>query len=181
MDVDPVDSDIIEQVREGDVEAFRVLVDRYWAECFRYATRVMLDPSKAEDAVQESWIRAFRALPRYREQGKFRAWLFRILANRCRTHAVRDGSRQRVPLDEVPGLVGSESEEDRVLWRDEIGRALGWLSPLLREAFVLRHVEELSYEEMAEVTGDGVSALKMRVARARQELRNRLEEVIHDR
>ncbi len=75
----------------------------------------------------------------------------------------------------------ASSEEERVLWRDELTAALSGLPPLLREAFLLKHMEELSYEEMAEVTGNGVSALKMRVSRACAALRGSLQEALDDR
>ena len=91
------DSEIVRRVRSGDVDAFAVLVDRYHAGCYRYALRMLLEADEAEDAVQESFIRAYRALPRYRDEGHFREWLFRILLNRCRSAARR---RRPLPLPE---------------------------------------------------------------------------------
>lgn len=178
MYVEPHDSEIVGRVQAGDTEAFGVLVDRYYAECYRYALRMLLEADEAEDAVQESFINAYRALPRYRDQGRFRAWLFRILLNRCRSAGRR---RRGVPLSDAPDVAVEDPVDRKVLWQDEIGTALAALSPPLREAFLLKHMEELSYDEMSRLTGDGVSALKMRVARACHMLRATLQETLDDR
>jgi RNA polymerase sigma-70 factor (ECF subfamily) len=127
----------------------------------------------AEDAVQETFLRAFRGLRGYDHRGRFRAWLFRILVNRCRTALDRERRRPQDPRpleDLPPGAVPGVAPVD-VLTRAALEAALRGLARELREAFLLRHVEQLSYEEMAAATGAGVSALKMRVARAKEGLR----------
>ncbi len=126
-------------------------------------------------------MRAFRALERYEERTLFRSWLFQILVNQCRTAAARR-RRREAPLIGVDGLAladergGAESRVERAELA-AVQRALAELAPLLREAFLLRYVEELSYDEMAAVTRARPSALRMRVMRAREMLRERLEEV----
>lgn len=175
--MDVHDSDIVHRVRAGDIDAFAVIIQRYYAPCYRYALRMLLEADEAEDAVQETFIRAYRALPRYQDRGRFREWLFRILLNRCRSVA---GRRRPAPLAEVVEAPAQAPHDERVLWRDEVTLALGDLPPILREAFLLRHVEEMTYQEMAELTGDGVSALKMRVSRACAALRGTLQEALDD-
>lgn len=171
------DAQVLAQVRGGDVEAYAVLVDRYYPRCLRFALRRLNDGDDAEDAVQQTLIKAYGALDGYREDGRFGAWLFRILLNECRTTEVRR-ARQRdrtIPLDELPE-VGRRDHPPNLVGR-EIRQALAELSPLLREAFLLRHVEGFTYDEMKMQTGEGVSALKMRVKRAADLLRERLKEV----
>ena len=173
------DAALVRRVLDGDPGAFTVLVDRHAPACLRLATRMLQSREDAEDVTQETLLRAYRALPRYDEREQFRAWLFAILLNRCRTAAVLRGRRARHvggSLDEAheigvpPDVGGAEG-------RDDIQRAIAALEPAYREAFLLKHVEQLSYEEMAAATGVGVSALKMRVKRACERLRELLEEV----
>ena len=178
-------TDAILQARaaEGDVEAYSVLVRRYYAMCSRIAQRMLRDSEDAEDAVQDTFLRAFRALPRYDHRRVFRAWLLRILINQCRTHALKRRRRERrFPRDEIalrdtPSLDGNGVEHDE---RQRVIEAVESLEPLLREAFLLKYVEELEYKEMAEITGASISALKMRVKRACEALRPRLEAIYHE-
>lgn len=170
------DGEALDRVRRGDADAFAVVVDRYYDRCLRYAQRFLGDASDAADTVQEAFVRAYRGLPHYDDRGQFDAWLFRILVNRCRTRAgerARNGGRL-VPIDGVsPQALGASPASD-TLWTLSIERALGELPPLLREAFVLKHVEGLNYSEMRTVTGASESALKMRVKRACGLLREQL-------
>jgi RNA polymerase sigma-70 factor (ECF subfamily) len=105
--------------------------------------------------------------------------LFRILVNRCRTLGARRGRRAKTfVFDETALLSASEDHPaEQGAWREEIDRALQRLRPEQREAFLLKYVEELGYDEMSRLTGVGVSALKMRVMRACDRLRELLSEV----
>ncbi|NIP80231.1 MAG: sigma-70 family RNA polymerase sigma factor [Gemmatimonadetes bacterium] len=167
----------------GDRAAFRALVDRHYDAALRYALRMLGNRADAEDAVQETFIRAYRSLPQYREEGRFRAWVFKILVNRCRTHV--DGRNRRgevlLSADRVPAaaLPAREPAPSAPFRREAIRSAVEALPVTLREAFLLKYVEEWTYREMAELTGASVSALKMRVARARETLRSQLQEM-HD-
>jgi len=162
------DATLVRRVLEGDTAAFTMLVDRHAAACTRFAMRMLGNREDAEDATQESFLRAYRSLARYEERQAFRTWLFQILVNRCRTAAVRRQRRQRMflvddhAIDSASVRPAAESTEIRA----ELQRAIEALDADQREAFLLKHVEQLSYDEMAEVTGVGVSALKMRVKRA---------------
>ena len=177
--VETPDALLVDRARAGDTSAFAALVDRYYADCLRYATRMLGNPADAEEAVQDAFVRAHRALSRYQDRGVVRAWLLGILVNRCRTLGAKLARRRRYLglFGREPRPVVAPPSTDGTDWGEEVNRALQRLSPQLREAFLLKYVEELSYEEMAELTGAGVSALKMRAKRACEQLRGMLEEV----
>lgn len=178
-DVETHDGAIVGRVVAGDVDAYEVLVRRYYDRCLRYALRMLGDDADARDVVQDTFVRAYRGLSSYRDEGRFDAWLFRILLNRCRSAAARRARRHKtfVPLEPLGLHAGVAARGDVILLREEIAGALSKLSTAAREAFLLKYVEDLTYEEIAELTGDRVSALKMRVKRARDDLREQLEEV----
>jgi len=162
------DAMLVRRVLEGDTAAFTTLVDRHAAACTRFATRMLGNREDAEDATQETFLRAYRSLARYEDRQAFRTWLFQILINRCRTAAVRRQRRHRMFLVDDRAIAGASVRPaaDAGDLRAELQRAIDALDPGQREAFLLKHVEQLSYDEMAAATGTGVSALKMRVKRA---------------
>ena len=174
------DAALVGRVVAGDVDAYAALVARYRDRLARYAVRMLGDQDDAEEALQDTFVRAYRALPRCENPERFDAWLFSILVNRCRTAGGRLSRRERLFVRDDVRLLGAAApatgEVDRRAWREEIARALAQLDAGQREAFLLKHVEELSYEEMASLTGVGVSALKMRVKRACDRLRDLLRE-----
>ncbi|HMA22916.1 MAG: RNA polymerase sigma factor [Gemmatimonas sp.] len=175
------DSDLVAAATAGDVDAFAMLSRRYRETYTRFAVRMVGNRDEAEDVLQSAFIRAFRALDSCRDPARFGAWLYRIVANECRTFVMRRARRdRRIVRDESqfhaaavdPAVDARETLED-------VEYALAQLDVDQREAFLMKHVEDMSYEEMADVTGVGVSALKMRVKRACARLRELLEEV-HD-
>lgn len=173
------DGRLVTRVLGGDVESYAVLVARYRDRLGRYALHMLGSREDAEEALQDAFVRAYRSLARCDDPEKFGAWLFRILLNRCRTSGAR-GKRRRQTFvaDEVALLAASvEHPADRAAWREEIEMGLQRLRPDQRQAFLMKYVEELSYEEMSQITGVGVSALKMRVLRACDRLRELLAEV----
>lgn len=158
-----------------------MLVDRHAAACIRFATRMLGSREDAEDVTQETLVRAHRALGRFDEQMSFRTWIMSILINRCRT-ALRSRHRRtsRVILDaRAVDQAQVDGPSNDTALRDAIERALAQLESAQREAFLLKHVESLSYEEMASVTGVGISALKMRVQRACERLQAMLQEDLY--
>ncbi|MBC7791501.1 MAG: RNA polymerase sigma factor [Anaerolineae bacterium] len=173
------DSAIIKRVLGGHSEAFALLVDRYHERSIRYARSMLRDPRDAEEAVQDAFVRAYRSLDRYEDSERFGAWLMRILLNRCRTAGGQADRRNKLFIvgDDTDVSAGEAHPAERTAWREEIDRALAMLDPDQREAFLLKHVEELDYDEMSGITGVGVSALKMRVKRACERLRDMLREV----
>ena len=175
------DAAVVARVLGGDVEAYAILVRRYRDRYARYALHMLGNQEDAEEALQDAFTRAYRSLARCEDPERFGAWLFRILVNRCRTAGARRGRRARTFVrDEVALLEAAEDHpEDRSAWREEIDRALTRLRAEQREAFLLKYVEDMGYEEMSQLTGVGVSALKMRVMRACDRLRELLTEVRH--
>lgn len=170
----------IARARLGDAAAFAELVRHYYPRALRFARNMLGDLADAEDAVQEAFLRVHAALPRYAESGRFEAWLFRIVANQCRSMRARERRRGEwlapyEPRHDAVAAAAGEASDGAL--RREIDRALHALPSLLREAFLLHYVEGLGYDEMTAVTGARASALKMRVKRARDLLRARLEEV----
>jgi RNA polymerase sigma-70 factor, ECF subfamily len=172
----------VRRVLAGDVDAYARLVDRYYDRCARFAVRMLGNRDDAEDALQATFLRAYRALGRYQERDRFSAWLYRILVNQCRSVAARRAHRDRVFVREEALLLNAPDKTQGWTGEDEelIQRALNELDPLLREAFLLKYVDEMSYEEMSALTGAGVSALKMRVKRACDRLRERWERIKDD-
>ena len=173
------DAVIVDRVLRGDVDAYAILVERYRSRYARYAFHMLGNREDAEEALQDAFTRAYRSLSRCEDPERFGAWLFRILVNRCRTMGARRGRRARTFVaDEAAILDAAEDHPaDRTAWREEIDRALQQIRPEQREAFLLKYVEELGYDEMSRLTGVGVSALKMRVMRACDRLRELLSEV----
>ena len=172
------DATIVARVLGGDVDAYALLVARYRPRLSRYAVRMLGDREDAQEALQDAFIRAYRALSRCDDPERFGSWLFSILVNRCRTAGARATRRSRTFVsDEAAAHVAVDDQRaEQAAMREEIERALAQLDPDQREAFLLKHVEGLSYEEIAELTGAGVSALKMRVKRACDRLRGLLQE-----
>lgn len=175
----PTDRAVIERIRGGEIDAFSILVSRYYDRYAPFALRMLGDAQDAEEVLQDAFVRAYRYLDGYSEAEEFGPWLFRILVNRCRTALVRRRVRERViaPLPPPVDYAGPDRVAAADGWHEEIERALATLLPEQREAFLLRKVEGLSYDEMAELTGSTVPALKMRVHRASLRLREMLEEV----
>ena len=176
--LDPSDADqqIITSVLAGDRDAFSVLIHRYSDPLYRHAMGMTGSPDVAEDILQQSFIKAYNHLGEVR--GRFDAWLFRIVANGCKDW-LKNIRRTHVSYeeDDQPSSYATPDEDlDRSELRSDLDRALAQLNASLREAFVMKHVEGRSYEEMADLLGTTVGALKMRVHRAREALQALLEE-----
>ena len=169
---------IIQQVLAGDVEAFSRLVDRHYARCARVAFRILGNREDAEEAIQDAFLRAFKALGDYQDRERFSAWLTRILVNQCRTVLARTKRRDALfaDLDLQRLAFTSSPESEDAVW-PELEHVLDRLPAEQREAIVLKYADDLTYEEMSRITGAGESALKMRVQRAFARLRALLQEV----
>ncbi len=169
------------RVLAGEREVYARLVDRHRDRLGRYALRMLGNRADAEDALQDTFVRAYRSLARCKPEG-FGPWVFGILVNRCRTYAARRARIQGVMVtdDVAMARASVEHSEERDGIRDSIRWALEQLPAEQREAFLLKHVEDLSYDAMEEMTGVRLSALRMRVFRAREELRKLLAETVRD-
>jgi len=176
----PSDGEVVRQVLAGDVERYGILVQRYRDRYARYAARMLGSPDAAEDAVQDALVRAFDQLAQCREPEKFAGWFFLILRNRCFAER-RRRQREARPLgtqdDAIAGPDRSDGPVERAEDRQAVERALQRLTPEQREVFVLKHVEEMSYDEIAALTGASVPSLKMRMHRAYDRLRVLLKEL----
>jgi RNA polymerase sigma-70 factor (ECF subfamily) len=172
-DIDPA---IPLRARNGDMEAFAELVEFFHMRCLRYARYMLGEEEDAEEAVQDTFLRVYDHLGQFRPDARFEPWLFRILANRCRTARERRRRRESLVITgELPAVAAEATEASRDVM-EEVEAALEELPTEQREAFLLRHVEDLSYEDMAVITGVRLSALRMRVKRACDALRTRLQE-----
>jgi RNA polymerase sigma-70 factor (ECF subfamily) len=166
------DGEAISRVLSGDVSAFEHLVERYYDHCLRYATSVLGNRQDGEEVVQDAFVRAFRGLRDYEHRDRFEAWLFRIVVNRCRTKGAATSRRREVPTSaEIESMAVARHVGDP-LTRHAVRQAVASLPPDHREAFLLKYVEGFDYNEMAHMTGASISALKMRVSRARSILRS---------
>jgi RNA polymerase sigma-70 factor, ECF subfamily len=173
--IDP-DDEVIGRVLAGSKDAFSILIARYSDPLYRHALGMTGSPDVAEDILQASFIKAYQHLGEVR--GRFDAWVFRIVANSCKDW-LKNIRRTHLSYDEddQPSSNSTPEEEmDRSELRLDLDRALQRLPASLREAFVMKHVEGRSYEEMAILLETTVGALKMRVHRAREALQALLEE-----
>lgn len=172
------DAPVVREVLAGRTEAYATLVSRHQEILYRHARGMGLSHDVAEDLVQEAFITAYRKLDGCQDPDRFGLWLFRILRNRCLDH-LKNIRRGHVAIDEIEPLTGDggpEADWERTLLGERLNRALDRLGEDLRDAFLMKHHEEREYREMAEVAGASVSAMKMRVHRAREELRRLLTE-----
>ena len=177
------DADLIAAVIAGNIESFSLLVRRHQDACVRFAVRMLGSRVDADDVLQSAFMRAFRNLRSCRDRERFGGWLYQIVVNECRTFATRRKRREQRFMSatgEIERAIapGSDETPDRDIG-GHIERALTMLPADQREAFLLKHVEELTYEEISEMTGASVSALKMRVKRAADSLRDLLDGVYH--
>jgi RNA polymerase sigma-70 factor, ECF subfamily len=175
---------VLARARQGDSDAFRVLVERHSRNAFRLAHRLTGNEQDAEDVVQESFIRAYRQLGRFESRANFGTWLYRIVAN-CSVDLIRvrqsrrDQSRAE-SLDEAADIASNAAPGPERLARSaeierHVASALSQLSPLERAAFTLRHYEGRSIDEIGRMLGLGTSATKHSVFRAVRKLRAALE------
>ena len=175
-DGEDADQLVIQRVLAGQRDAFKVLISRYSDPLYRHALCMTGSPDVAEDILQVSFIKAYQHLAEVR--GRFDAWVFRIVANGCKDW-LKNIRRSHLSYeeDDQPSTFATPDENlDRAELRGDLDHALSMLPAALREAFVMKHVEGRSYEEMADLLGTTVGALKMRVHRAREALQALLEE-----
>lgn len=164
------DTALVALARSGNANAFEQLVRRHQVTVFRIALGMLGDPGDAEDAAQEAFLQAWRALPRFRSQSTFATWIYRIVTNRCLN--VRRSRRPSQALlwnqaSERPGPGEMAEARNRLL---ALRTAILELTPEQKAAFVLRHLEGRGYDEMVSILGISLGAVKSRLHRARLEL-----------
>ena len=171
------DAELVARVLAGEQEQYAHLVQRHQAALYRHALGMVGQPDAAADLVQDSLVKAYTSLGNCQDPARYGAWVFRILRNRCLDH-LKDLRQHTVPIQESTAYTTErddpEAQMERTETRAAITRALASLPDGQREAFLLKHVDGQSYEEMAEALGASVSALKMRVMRAREALQQHL-------
>lgn len=172
------DDSLVARVARGDPAALSELMARQGPALMRFATHFLRSSADADEVLQEVFLRAERALRKGTTPVNLDAWLFRITVNRCRSRRRRRWPFiSGPPAERIIERAVAPARDSDMAWREEITIALARLSAPLREAFLLKHVEGLEYDEMVSITGASVPALKMRVARACEQLRERLKEV----
>ncbi|MCK2240496.1 MULTISPECIES: sigma-70 family RNA polymerase sigma factor [unclassified Crossiella] len=175
------DTDLLAAAARGDDAAFDDLVRRHTTRMYRIALRIVGDPAEAEDVVQDAWVSAWRGLAKFRGEAAPTTWLFRVVTNTALAHLRK--RRPTVPLEGTaePVMTDVAADPERAALRNEqtdlVLRAIATLEPSQRVPLVLRELEELSYEEVAEVLDVPVPTLRSRLYRARVALLAKLEEL----
>ncbi|MCC7258031.1 MAG: RNA polymerase sigma factor RpoE [Gammaproteobacteria bacterium] len=174
------DQALVERVQQGSRHAYDLLVLRYQQRILKLIMRYVHDPAEAQDVAQEAFIKAYRALPSFRGDSAFYTWLYRIAINTAKNHLVTL-QRRPVSIDQDPEagehydisarLRDEESPEGLVL-QDELARtviaAMAALPEELRGAIMLREIDGLSYEEIAQAMDCPVGTVRSRIFRARE-------------
>jgi len=185
-----VDKALVERVQKGDKAAFDVLVLKYQHKLIKLISRYIKDPSEVLDVAQEAFLKAYRALPRFRGDSAFYTWLYRIAINTAKNHLVAQG--RRPPGDDIDSgdaeQYAGESElkdqatPERLLLRDEIEKtvidAIDQLPDELRTAITLRELEGMSYEDIAQAMDCPIGTVRSRIFRAREAINQRLEPLL---
>jgi RNA polymerase sigma-70 factor, ECF subfamily len=182
------DAAVVELVRAGDTEAFSRLVRRYHGKVFQLCYGYLGATDRAEDAAQESFIKAFRRLAQFRGDAAFSTWLYRLTANHC-LDLLRSRTRQKT--DSWDQMLETQGERAEALLqpppapeelsedlKTAVTAALAELKPEYRTILTLREMQELSYEEMAAVLDTSLDSVKARLRRARQQLAEKLRHVL---
>lgn len=172
---------LVDAARDGDRQAFEVLVRSTYGDTYSLAQRLTGDDDDARDVVQETYLRAFRGIARFRGDAQFTTWLYRITANCASTHLGRRRRHRHDQLDDDLAVRDPHPTHDpsgraeHALLRERLQHALRTLSPRLRQVIVLREVYDLPHEAIAVELGISESAAKVRLHRARRQLRDDAE------
>ncbi len=175
--MDPTDAELMERWLDGDATAFEALVHRWQPPVARVLGRLVGRADLVPDLCQEVFLKVYRARPRYRENGAFAAWIYRVAVN-----VARDAARRQPPLMRLVSTESTtalnHSAEAECQHRESVklvARAVAELPEALREVLVLRHYENLNFEEIARLTGTPASTLKSRFAVALERLKSKLQ------
>jgi RNA polymerase sigma-70 factor (ECF subfamily) len=180
MGPEDVGAAVLDRARQGDEEAFATIVLVYDRRLRGLAYRVLGDSNRMDDALQEAYVRAFRALPRFRGDAKLSTWLFRITYNACLDELARANKVSHLPLDELAGQASEAPEPgDALGLRDELATALAALAPEERAALVLVDAEGFDYSAAAKILGIPVGTVASRLNRARSSVRGALRGPVH--
>lgn len=172
---------LVARAASGDGAAFEQLIELHGRRIYRMLVRIVGDPGDAEDVLQETLLKAWRALPRFRGEAQFATWLYRIAVNEANRRLARESRHRSLPLEDTPADVpdlapGPSAHAESAELQELVGRCIGELPPQYREAVVLRDIEGLTNEEAAEVLGLTVRNFKSRLHRGRMGIRRLLEQ-----
>jgi RNA polymerase sigma-70 factor (ECF subfamily) len=186
-----IDQQLVERVQRGDKGAFDLLVSKYQRKIFRQLSRLIRDSAEVEDVAQEAFVKAYRALPNFRGESAFYTWLYRIAINTAKNYLVSQG--RRVPTTTEADIEEAETFDDGERLRDlntpesmlrtkqvaeAVNRAIDRLPEDLRTAIVLREIEGLSYEEIAESMNCPIGTVRSRIFRAREAIAQELKPIL---
>jgi len=198
MSVDDVDAQLVERAKGGDPKAFEMLVVKYQRRIERLIARMVRDVDLVQDIAQESFIRAYRALPQFRGDSAFYTWLYRIAVNTAKK-ALVDLKRDPLVTESARASINDDEDEtsrvereltdgetpEAVLASKEIAQAVNAaieaLSDDLRQAITLREIEGLSYDEIAELMNCPIGTVRSRIFRARESIAQRLRPLLDTR
>jgi len=186
------DLELVDRARAGDTEAFRTLFERYHRRAYTLAAGIVRNPDDAMDVVQDAFIKAHRHLAKFEGSSSFYTWLYRIVMNLAIDHLRKTRRTRQVDFNDAigheDGDVSEESLLPRILGqnpgkaviskeiREQIGKALDELSENHRTVLILRELEGLSYEEMAEAMNCSKGTIMSRLFHARKNMQKRLLE-----
>jgi RNA polymerase sigma-70 factor, ECF subfamily len=190
MNQDATDQELVQRVQAGDKSAFNLLVLKYQHRVLKLVSRFVSDAAEAEDVAQDAFLKAYRALASFRGESAFYTWLYRIAINTAKNALV---ANRRRPVDfnldlqdpeqyERQARLKDEDTPEGVLLTDEIRevveRAMEQLPEDLRTAIVLRELEGMSYEEIAEAMDCPVGTVRSRIFRAREAIDKKLKPLL---
>lgn len=186
-----IDQVLVERAQSGDKRAFGLLVEKYQRKLARLLSRMIRDQAEVEDVVQEAFIKAYRALPNFRNESAFYTWLYRIGINTAKNYLVAMGRRPRaVPEIEVEDAENFEDgDELRTIDTPEtelmskqvaktVNETVASLPEELRTAITLREIDGLSYEEIATLMNCPIGTVRSRIFRARESIAEKLRPLL---
>ncbi len=182
------DEELVRRVQGGQLSAYNLLVVKYQHRIINVAQKFVSDYADASDIAQETFIKAYKALPNFRGESSFYTWLYRIATNVAKTYLENiQKQRSQVDIDaedfeskDTNGVMTDATTPDRILESEELKRvilkALNELPPELKEAFTLREVEGLSYEEISDRVQVPIGTVRSRIFRARQYIESKMQQ-----
>ena len=186
-----IDQKLVEKAQKGDKRAFGILVDKYHKKLTRLLARMVRDQSEIEDIVQDSFIKAYRAINNFRGDSAFYTWLYRIGINTAKNHLVSLGRRPKamndVEIEDVENfedgqeLRNLETPENSMMTKEIVATVNDTIESLpdeLKEAISLREIDGLSYEEIAELMQCPIGTVRSRIFRAREAIADKLKPLI---
>ncbi|NNG12697.1 MAG: RNA polymerase sigma factor RpoE [Halobacteria archaeon] len=185
-----IDQALIERVQKGDKTAFDVLVLKYQNKIIKLVNRYVRDPDEAMDVAQEAFIKAYRAVDRFRGDSAFYTWMYRIAINTAKNHLVASGRRppsgdiDAQDAEQYEGAVGLKEYDtpEHLILRDEIqttiAKAIDELPEDLKTAITLRELEGMSYEEIAQTMDCPIGTVRSRIFRARDAIDTKLQPLL---